>query len=81
MKSEILTENNKGKSFLSSFLGGNLVGLVQCVPPSHSSINTFWINKHHPTPKLQKSNIYCLQRGAVEKRIEIEYMHFPIVFI
>ena len=31
----------------------------------HSSINSFWIIEHHPTPKLQKSNIcFFSKRGC-----------------
>ena len=39
---------------------------------AHSIIISFWINEHHPTPKLHKSNVCCLQKWAMEKLIKIE---------
>ena len=39
----------------------NLVDTVRLVKAvTYSSINSFWIIEHHPTSKLQKSNICCL---------------------
>ena len=50
----------------------NITTTITNINITHSSINSSWVNEHHHTTKLQKSDICCLQRGGMDKLTKVE---------